>query len=57
MVTTIVLLPVSLSVQDTSAALPRISLLLSIGLARISGLVPRVPRQAAQREGSARSNG
>jgi hypothetical protein len=56
MVTTIVLLPVSLSVQDTSAALPRTNLLLSIGLARTYGLVPAVQRQAAQREGSARSN-
>jgi hypothetical protein len=57
MVTTIVLLPVSLSVQDTSAALPRTNLLLNIGLARTYGLVPVVPRQVAQREGSARSNG
>jgi hypothetical protein len=56
MVITIVLLPVSLFVQDTSAALPKTNLLLSIGLARTYGLVPVVPKQAAQREGSARSN-
>jgi len=57
MVITIVLLPVNLSVQDTNAALPKINLLLSIGLARIYGLVPVAPRQVAQKEGSARSNG
>jgi hypothetical protein len=56
MVITIVLLLVSLSVPDISVALLRTSLLLSIGLVRISGLVPVVPKQAAQREGSARSN-
>jgi hypothetical protein len=56
MVITIVLLLVSLSVPDISVALLRTSLLLSIGLVRISGLVPVVPKQAAQREESARSN-